>query len=404
VQFLLDVLVSFQKGPHVKGIQETNNMTPSKAEQSLTGSGKDFQTAGGVLRVLGVVFVTTGAAFVLQAIDSSLSRPIHSANLVMPYLMGIVWSALHFDRSRAILSVVLNVISFCLVYIRPISMQQPDDLDYILILVVFLFVAISINELSFKARRQAILLRDTEAQIDKERMKNTLLRSVSHDLRSPLSTIMGAASSLLDASGQSVSAADTKELALSICRESKRLDRQVANLLEMTSLESGGLVLNKDWYALDEMLGNALTSLEIALADKEIDIQIPADMPLLYVDGLLIEKVFINLIENCIKYGSVSGQNYRVKIVRVDGLADIEVFNSGSPINPGEEERIFEKFYRSVSTNGESDGAGLGLAICQSILELHGGKICAVPGLKDGVAIRFQLPLSNESPQLDLEQ
>lgn len=375
-------------------------MTPSKAEQSLTGSGKGFQTVGGVLSVLGVVLITTASAFILQTIDSSLSRPIHSANLVMPYLMGIVWCALRFDRSRAILAVVLNVISFCLVYIRPISMQQPDDLDYILILVVFLVVAILINELSFKARRQAILLRDTEAQIDRERLKNTLLRSVSHDLRSPLSTIMGAASSLLDASGQGVSAADSKELALSICRESKRLDRQVANLLEMTSLESGGLVVNKEWYALDEILGNALTSLEGSLADKEIDIQIPADMPLLYVDGLLIEKVFINLIENCVKYAS--SESYRIKVSKDAGYAVVEVFNTGNPIPSGEEKRIFEKFYRSTSATGESDGAGLGLAICQSVLELHGGKIFAVTGLTNGVSIVFQLPLPTNAPRLEL--
>lgn len=323
----------------MKGIEEPKSMTPSKAEQSLTGSGKGFQTVGGVLSVLGVVLITTGAAFLLQTIDSSLSRPIHSANLVMPYLMGIVWSALRFDRSRAILAVVLNVISFCLVYIRPISMQQPDDLDYILILVVFLVVAILINELSFKARRQAILLRDTEAQIDNERMKNTLLRSVSHDLRSPLSTIMGAASSLLDASGQAISEEDRTELALSICRESKRLDRQVANLLEMTSLESGGLVLNKEWYSLDEILGNALTSLESSLTEKEIDIRISQDIPLLYVDGLLIEKVFINLIENCIKYAST--ESYRIQVAKLDGIAEVEVFNFGEPIEPGEEQKIF---------------------------------------------------------------
>lgn len=377
-------------------------MTPSKAEQSLTGSGKGFQTVGGVLSVLGVVLVTTASAFILQTIDSSLSRPIHSANLVMPYLMGIVWSALRFDRSRAILAVVLNVISFCLVYIRPISMQQPDDLDYILILVVFLVVAILINELSFKARRQAILLRDTEAQIDRERLKNTLLRSVSHDLRSPLSTIMGAASSLLDAGGHAVSDADARELALSICRESKRLDRQVANLLEMTSLESGGLVINKEWYALDEILGNALTSLEGSLVGKDIDIHIPADLPLLYVDGLLIEKVFINLIENCVKYASA--EKYRIKVSKADGLAEVEVFNAGNPIQPGEEKRIFEKFYRSKSTTGESDGAGLGLAICQSVLELHGGKIFAVSGLTEGVSIKFQLPLPTDAPKLELDE
>lgn len=351
--------------------------------------------------MLGVVLLTTAGAFILETIDKQLSRPVHSANLVMPYLLGIVWSALKFDRSTAILAVVLNVISFALLYVRPISLQQPEDLDYVLILVVFLVVAILINELSFKARRQAIRLRDTEAQVDKERLKNTLLRSVSHDLRSPLSTIMGAASSLVDEGTNAFSSDQRKELAQSICRESKRLDRQVANLLEMTSLESGSLMINKDWYSLDEILGNALTSLEATLADKEIEIQIPADLPLLFVDGLLIEKVFINLIENCVKYAS--SNTYRIKVSRQTDFAEIEVFNFGTPIPAEEENKIFEKFYRSSLTTKESDGAGLGLAICQSIIELHGGKIFAAPGLTDGVGMRFTLPISDEVPLMEIE-
>ncbi|MDZ4836933.1 MAG: DUF4118 domain-containing protein [Candidatus Melainabacteria bacterium] len=379
-------------------IEEKKNTTPGKAGSINEESGKDFQPSVSILSVLGVVFCTTVAAYLLELLDQRLSIPVHSANIVMPYLLGVVWSALKFDRKMAITSVVLNVISFSIYYIRPISVQQPDDFDYVLIFVVFLIVTILINELAFTARKQAEQLRETQAQIDRERMRNTLLRSVSHDLRSPLSTIMGASSSLLDATGRQVSMADRKELAQSICRESKRLERQVGNLLEMTSLESGGLVLNKEWYALDEMLGNALTSLESSLCDKDIQIEIADDVPLVFVDGVLFEKVFINLIENCLKYAP--SEKYRVSISRVGSTVETEVFNTGKPIEVGEEKKIFDKFYRS-DNSVKTDGAGLGLAICYSILHLHDGHIYAVPKLTNGVSMKFALPIPKDVPTIE---
>jgi K+-sensing histidine kinase KdpD len=383
----------------VKRIEETKNTTPGISGANNGESGKDFQPGGGVLSVLGVVSLTTIAAYILENVDRGLSIPVHSANIVMPYLLGIVWAALKYDRFWAIVSVVLNVMSFAFFYIRPIYIHEPRNFDYVLIMVVFLIVAIMINELAFKARKQAERLHAIEAQIDRERMRNTLLRSVSHDLRSPLSTIMGASSSLLDATGRQVSMAERKELAQSICRESKRLDRQVSNLLEMTSLESGGLVLNKEWYGLEEILGNALTSLEGSLGEKEIEIKIGEEIPLVFVDGVLFEKVFINLIENCLKYSP--GGRYRVSISKTDSTVDVEVFNTGNPIVSGEEQLIFDKFYRSKSSGEETDGAGLGLAICRAILNLHDGKIFAKPGLSNGVSMKFSLPILKDIPQME---
>ncbi len=386
----------------MKRIEETKNTTPGISGANHGESGKDFQPGGGVLSVLGVVSLTTIAAYILENVDRGLSIPVHSANIVMPYLLGIVWAALKYDRFWAIVAVVLNVMSFAFFYIRPIYIHEPRNFDYVLIMVVFLIVAIMINELAFKARKQAERLHAIEAQIDRERMRNTLLRSVSHDLRSPLSTIMGASSSLLDATGRQVSMAERKELAQSICRESKRLDRQVSNLLEMTSLESGGLVLNKEWYGLEEILGNALTSLEGSLNEKEIEIKIGEDIPLVFVDGVLFEKVFINLIENCLKY-SPDGR-YRVSISKTDSTVDVEVFNTGNPIVSGEEQLIFDKFYRSKNSGAETDGAGLGLAICRAILNLHDGKIFAKPGLSNGVSMKFSLPILKDIPQMETKE
>ncbi len=379
-------------------IEKPKNAISSTAGTVKIVSGKGSQFRRQLLGVLGVVFLTTCSALLLERADKALSLPVHSAIFVMPYLLGVVLAALKFDRWASMATATLTVISLVVIFIHPLFEKTPKDFDYLLILAVFLIISAVINELSFTTRKQSALIAETEARMETERLKNTLLRSVSHDLRSPLATIMGAASSLSDdASG--LSEDKLRELATSICRESERLDRQVGNLLEMTSLESPTLVLRQDWYSAEDLIGDALTALERRLDGKEIEIEIDKDVPSLFVDGLLIEKVFINLIENCLKYAP--DQLYRISASLHDGFAEIEVFNTGVPIAVGEEKRIFEKFYRGA--HAEADGAGLGLAICQSIVQLHGGTIGAREELKNGVAIKFRLPVRDDEPHLLLD-
>ncbi|MBX9668809.1 MAG: DUF4118 domain-containing protein [Candidatus Obscuribacterales bacterium] len=358
-------------------------------------SGKGSRFREQLFGVLGVVVLTTVSALLLERADKALSLPVHSAIFVMPYLLGVVLAALKFDRWASMATATLTVISLVVIFIHPLFEKTPKDFDYLLILAVFLIISIVINELSFTTRKQSARIAETEARMETERLKNTLLRSVSHDLRSPLSTIMGAASSLCHADARELKEHERQELAISICRESERLDRQVGNLLEMTSLESASLVLQQDWYSLEELIGDALTALERRLKGVKIDIEIEKDAPLLFVDGLLIQKVFVNLVENCLKYAP--DEKYRISAGRRGEFVDVEVFNSGKPISAGEEKKIFEKFYRG---SHREDGAGLGLAICQSIVQLHGGAISCREGVNDGVAIKFQLPVRDDEPEV----
>lgn len=386
-------------GPEVvNGIREPNDMTPSKSGSASEKSGKGFEYASEYLSALGVVLLSTFAAFAIQSLDRCLSHPVHSANIAMPFLLGVVICAINFHRWPALWGVILSVVSFDFFFVPPIFGLIPDDPDYLLVIFVFFVVALIVNELSFRSRLHERLLGEAQSAIQSEKIKNTILRSVSHDLRSPLAAIMGAASSLTEAANAGVSQEECAELAQSIFKEGKRLERQVTNLLEMTSLESGGIVLQKDWQSSEEVVGSALSALETSLGDKQIDIDIDPKLPLVFVDGVLIEKIFINLIENSLKYAPDS--DYGIRIWKGDGTLEAEVSNNGPPIPEGEEKRIFQKFYRSSK---ETDGAGLGLAICQTILILHDGKIWAESGLTQGVKMRFSIPMSGVQPQMDAE-
>ena len=207
--------------------------------------------------------------------------------------------------------------------------------------------------------------------VEAERLRSTLLSSVSHDLRTPLATITGAASSLL----QDASLGDDsrRELQEAIYEEAVRLNRLVTNLLDMTRLESGSLQLNRDWHSVEELVGSALARLEPGLTDRTVRVSIPADLPLVPVDGVLVEQALVNLLENALKYTDPPGA-IEVTARRQDDSIVVEVADEGPGLPAGAEERVFEKFYRAGSAQR---GFGLGLPICRAIVTAHDGRIWA---------------------------
>ena len=244
-----------------------------------------------------------------------------------------------------------------------------------------------------KLRREA---RDTHLAMEAERMRNTLLSSVSHDLKTPLTVIAGAASSLLE--GQEVldHAAKT-ELAQTIYEEAKRLDRLVLNLLEMSRLQSGQVKLHKEWHMLEEVLGSALHQLEPQLQGRQVKIDLPADLPLVNIDALLIERVFINLLDNALKY-TPPGTPLEISGHLEDRQVVLEVADRGPGFPPEAATRLFEKFYQAAPQTAR--GVGLGLSICQAIVEIHGGRIWGGNRPEGGAFFRFTLPLEEGAPQL----
>ncbi|MBP7146003.1 MAG: sensor histidine kinase KdpD [Acidobacteria bacterium] len=227
---------------------------------------------------------------------------------------------------------------------------------------------------------------------ESERLRSTLLSTVSHDLRTPLATITGSASALVH--GTSLDEAGRQELAGAICDEAERLNRLVTNLLDMTRLESGSLELRRDWQSLEELVGSALARLRRIVDGRAIEVSIPDDLPLVPVDAVLVEQVLVNLLENALKYSGPASP-VRVGARAASGAVLVEVADEGPGIRRGDEERVFEKFYRA---SAGPPGSGLGLAICKAIVTAHGGVIQAANREPRGAVFTFTLPLAKDPP------
>lgn len=234
-------------------------------------------------------------------------------------------------------------------------------------------------------------------QIEAEQLRNTLLSSVSHDLRTPLTVIAGSASSLLEGE-ESLDSGTKRELAQGIYEEARRLDRLVYNLLEMSRLQAGEARLNQEWYVLEEVIGSALAQLDPQLHDHPLRISLPTDLPLVQIDALLMERVVINLLENSIKY-TPPGTPIEISGRIQDRELLVAIADRGPGVPAGQEERIFEKFYQVAP--GSQRGAGLGLTICRRIVEAHGGRIWAANRPEGGVIFHFTIPLQEGAPMLD---
>lgn len=226
-------------------------------------------------------------------------------------------------------------------------------------------------------------------QAETERLRSALLSAVSHDLRTPLTGIVGAAGSL--AEGAEVLPAEVRrELALGIEEEAERLNRLVTNLLHATRLHAGGAQLHREWTPLEELVAPALARLQRALAGHTVELELPAELPLAWVDPVMFEQVFLNLLENAAKYAP-AGTRIFVRAAERFGMLRVEVEDEGPGLPEGEETRAFEKFTRYHQ--GGAPGAGLGLAIVRGVVEAHGGAIEAINRPEGGAAFRFTLPL-----------
>jgi two-component system sensor histidine kinase KdpD len=252
-------------------------------------------------------------------------------------------------------------------------------------------IALGIERENLAQEARASLVR-----VEAERMRNLLLSTVSHDLRIPLTVIAGSASTLAE-SEKSLTEASRQELVQTILEESRRLDRLVSNLLEMSRLQSGEIKLNKEWLVFEEVVGTSLAQLEIQLRGRPVRVDVPADLPLVFMDALLIERVLTNLLENTVKY-TPPGTAVEVS-ARMEGKeVRVEVADRGPGLPRGEEDRVFEKFYQA--TPGRKRGVGLGLSICRVIVHAHGGNIWARNRPGGGAAFGFDLPMPDEPPPL----
>ncbi|NMN71211.1 sensor histidine kinase KdpD [Rhizobium sp. 57MFTsu3.2] len=233
-----------------------------------------------------------------------------------------------------------------------------------------------------------------------DRLRSALLTSISHDLKTPLAAILGAAGTLRDYR-DSMSVEDRLDLLSTVVDESERLNRFIANLLDMTKIESGAMEPNYALHYPGDIAGSALRRAEKILAHHKTVITIPADLPMIRVDPVLFEQVLFNLLDNAAKYAPQGSS------IRIDGRADeynvvIEVSDEGPGIPPADLDRVFDTFYRVSKGDQVRAGTGLGLSICRGFVEAMGGTITA-RNRSDGSGAVFtiRLPKPNEIPKLD---
>ena len=250
--------------------------------------------------------------------------------------------------------------------------------------------AVAIERISLaKGLDEARVLAETE------RLRAALLTSISHDLRTPLASIMGAVSSLRSYP-EKYGAAEREELLVTLQDEAERLNRFVSNLLDMTRLESGAIELKLDLIDVAEIIGAALQRAANVLARHHVEVTVEPELPMLRLDVLLFEQVLFNLLDNASKY-SPPGSRIDIRARRDGELVEIEVVDEGPGIPPGDFERIFDKFYRVQAQDRRRAGTGLGLAICRGFVEALGGWIVARNRRdRSGAVLTIRLPLVRE--------
>jgi len=236
--------------------------------------------------------------------------------------------------------------------------------------------------------------------VESERLRSALLTSISHDLKTPLASVLGAASTMRDLAG-ALSDTEKRDLLATVIDESERLNRFIANLLDMTKLESGAIVPNTALHDLSEIVGSALRRASKILTSHKVELVLAADLPMLQLDAVLFEQVLFNLLDNAAKY-SPAETAISIKSERERNQVILQIADEGAGIPPDELESVFDKFYRVQKGDHVRPGTGLGLAISRGFVEaMHGTITAANRGDRSGAVITIRLPVPAQTQALD---
>jgi two-component system sensor histidine kinase KdpD len=247
--------------------------------------------------------------------------------------------------------------------------------------------------LALERARLAEVAETARIAAEGESLRNTLLASISHDLRTPLAVIAGAGSTLAE-HGATLDEKTRTTLARSVETKAREMTELVSNVLDLMRFQSGKIELRRDWQTLDDLLGAALNAMTDRLAQHPLDVRLPPDLPAVYVDATLIVQVFTNLLDNIVKYTPPSTPVHVA--AAVDGrYIRVTVDDEGPGLPIGDPARLFEKFQRG-GEEGTIVGVGLGLAICRAVVRAHGGDIEA--GARPGGGARFEFTLPTAEP------
>jgi two-component system sensor histidine kinase KdpD len=306
------------------------------------------------------------------------ARPAGHGTDTLPAAIGLFMPLAGRKRTMGVLGLALGKRD------QPLTPSQRQLLD---VFVNHAALALERTLLTEEAERSRVT-------VETERLRNALLSSVSHDLRTPLATITGAATSMLMQDAQ-MAETSRRDMLETIREEAERLSHVIGNLLEVTRFESGMVRIRKEPYPLDDLISSAVARVEAPLKHHDLKVSLPDVVVEVPMDPALAEKVLVNLLENAAKY-SPAGTRIEIEARRGDGEVEVEVRDRGQGIPPGEEEKIFDSFYRVPGTQ-DTGGMGLGLAVCRAVVKAHGGHIEARNREGGGTVFRFTLPARDGS-------
>ncbi len=323
-----------------------------------------------ILKALGILSIITVISHIFR-------EHLDIINIGLIHIIPVVIVAVHGNMKATIFITVLSLIFFNFLYIPPLYSFKVDNELYLWSFVIFAIVGWIIT----------IQAKNLYKQTRQNEMRESLLHIISHDLRTPLSTIHGTINLIL--SNQNLDKNSIKGLLEDVNYASLRMKRLITNILDSTRLSSGDINLKFDWCDFEDIVGVALEDFSEKQNSELLDVKID-DIGLYWGDNMLLTQLIVNLLDNAFKY-SKSSTKVTLKIVNFNNGVKIEVFNQSSHIDETKLKSIFDKFYRLEDTNDIS-GSGIGLAICKSIVNLHGGNIKA-SAVDGGILIEAKLPI-----------
>lgn len=381
----------------------------------------------------GYIFAVAGTAAVTLVLHVVRNR-INSTTIALAMLVVVLFVAAYWGARPAILASVLGVLCFNFFFLPPVGTLNIADPDNWLALIAFLITAVTAGQLSARAktraeeaearRREIGRLYDelrsaferashAEALRESERLKSALLDAVTHDLRTPLTSMKASVTTLLDdvnsrpgdASPAGLNDEGRREMLDVINEECDRLNRFIEGLVELARIEAGELRLGRRWGTIEEMIEAALARVRNITAQYKVEVEIENDLPVVLVDARAVSEVIYLIVDNAAKY-SASGSAIRINAARGDAdMIRVTVDDDGPGIPAELRERVFDKFFRA---SGERDagrnrpsGMGMGLSIAKGIVEAHGGRIWIEGGERSGSRVLFTLPIGDEEAPIE---
>ena len=354
-----------------------------------------------VLRMSVIMLVIWIISFALNEIG------IGKENILMLFIVGVLLVAYCTNGYQyGIIASCVGLMSFNYLFTEPLRTFSISNQNDVILLFFFLLTALISSNLTVRFQKQVQVARQNEQlakrlsaeqerirfAMEKEQMKSGLLRSISHDLRTPLTGIAGASSLIVESGGQ-LERDSIISLARDINDQAEWLIQLVENILNMTKIDSGKLNVEKKPEAVEDVISNAVARIQGRRQERVIETSVPEDVFMVPMDGNMIVQVLINLLDNAIKHTKENGR-IRISVMQQDDMVWFTVEDDGSGINENVQDRLFEEFvtFRPVCQDA-GKGIGLGLAICKAIVTAHGGSICGENREEGGARFRFSLSL-----------